>query len=359
MNADFDVGTALLFQRFCALKVGVNGPDIHMKTAVAGTAAVEDENERVWRLMVYNNFCSTPPAAAIWARWSQEQVLNSKEADHLESWVRAHWKGIPIRQNRRPVRSVPKLTRSLVSAAEWLASDYPSLGSMSYPEAWDSLDKVWSWGRYVKIKFLETARSALGFEQLESPTIQSSGGWSPRKALALMWPGHAEVLTSKSSSKSVLAQVHAIADVTRDFVGSGSEAIRLSNYQLEALLCNFRQTLSTRKTFYVGRTIDSELEYDRTVTNHFGEDPYLGTFDFYGARKIAFPVECLGEAMGWDGVRPVLSDVLRLHGYVWSDTVYDFKGTTDFANPRRWDDQDRAEAPALGAGAGPVRLGQS
>ncbi len=320
-----------LFAEFCKLKIGVNGPDIHMKTAVAGTAEIEGD-ERVWRLMVYNNFCSTPPAAAIWARWPQELVLTDTEG--LEFWIGKNWKGIPIRQNRRPVRSVPKLTRSLLSAAEWLESDYPSLKEMSYQEAWDSLDKVWSWGRYVKIKFLETARSALGYEQLESPTIQSSGGWSPRKALALLFPHGAETLTSKSSSKDVLAYVHSIADEARRYVISKNEA-PLSNYQLEALLCNFRQTLSTRKTFYVGRTIDSELEYDRTVSEFFGGDPYLGTFDFFGARRLAFPLECLGEVQGWDGVRPVLSDVLRLHGYVWSDTVYDYNATTDFANPVR------------------------
>ena len=317
------------FAEFCRLKVGVNGPDVHMKAAVIGTEDAGDE--RAWRLAVYNCFCSTPPAAAVWARWPLEeaQIVN---VDRMERWCRTNWAGVPIRKNRRPMRSVPKLAHALMSTANWMYSDFWRLQEMSYEEAWDSLDAVWSWGRYVKIKFLETMRSCYPqLEHLEAPNIRSAGGWSPRAALAVMYPEYAEEVTSKSGNTKLivggkrnhvetLAVVHAIADEVRAYVGSTGTPV--SNYQLEALLCNYRQSLSG--TFYPGRTIDSELEYHAKAVEHFGSDPYLGTFDFFGTRHAAFPPQCLGELNGWSGVRKDLWTVLRDYGYTWSDVKYNY-----------------------------------
>src|SRR5438105_1766499 len=101
------------FGLFCLLKNGVNGPDVHMKAAGVGTAG-GPWWERPWRLAVYNNFCSTPPAAAVWARWSKDKtILEGYPGGPLERWVGENWVGLPVRQNRRPARSVGKLTASL------------------------------------------------------------------------------------------------------------------------------------------------------------------------------------------------------------------------------------------------------
>jgi len=322
------------FGEFCLLKKCVNGPDVHMKLAGVGTEDAGDE--RPWRLAVYNNFCSVPSAAVIWARWSHEQISRQQPDYVLETWISKNWAGIPIRQNRRPARSVVKLTKSLESLAWWMKTDYQNLGEMSYEETWKSLDSVYTWGRYVKIKFLETARRYLGFTHLVAPNIEAAGGWSPRKALGIIYPEYASVIANKDrNDRRTLAHVYSVADEVRAYVSENW--VEVSNYELEALLCNYKQTLSTRKAFYVGRTIDSELEYDKKIRAYWGDDPYRGTFDFFDARWRTFPLVCLGERMGWDGVRKDLSNVLSQYDYIWADTIYSYQDSkNDLEHPVRW-----------------------
>ncbi len=320
-----------LFIDFCDKKLGVQGPDIHMKVAGVGTEEMP-YFARTWRLCVYNAFCSTPSAAAVWSRWSPYGVRHDG-GDDFKLWVEENWAGIPIRRNRRPMRSVGKLTRCMVSLSEWYVTDMNELHNMSYQEAWKSLDPVYSYGRYVKIKLLETFRRYIpGHEHLEAPDIHAAGGWSPRRTLGYLYPKWQELLTSKSSAKSVLEEINAIAKHTQQLLANHD--VTVSIYELEALLCNYRQTFSG--TYYVGRTIDSEIDYDAKAVAHFGEDPYKGTFDFWGTRKKVFPNECLGELHGWGAIRKDVCTVLGEHGYVWSDRVFDYNATVangDFANP--------------------------
>lgn len=329
------------FGLFCQRKKGVMGPDIHMKTAGAGTADAGDL--RPWRLAVYNNFCSSPSGAVIYGNWkSPDEVLAANKRGFFGEWIRTNWKGIPIRQNRRPARSVPKLTKSLVTLAEWMTSPdgFSRLPELSYDEAWDALDPVYTWGRYVKIKFLETCRRYLGpeYEHLEAPCIEAAGGWSPRRALGIIWPEYESVIANKSrNDKRTLAHVYDVADETKAYVTENY--VEVSNYEIEALLCNYKQTLSTRKAFYCGRTIDSELAYHRKITDFWGEDPYRGTFDFFETRRQVFPSQTLGEANGWDDVRLDISPLLRENNIVWSDTVFDYNASKDdLTHPVRWED---------------------
>lgn len=325
------------FGEFCLLKKQVGGPDVHMKAAGRGTQ--DAGYDRAWRLAVYNNFCSTPTAAVVWANWDLEMVVEQTGTTDLQNWIKENWAGLPIRQNRRPARSVPKLTRSLETLAEWMILDFFKLSSMSYEEAWSSLDVVYTWGRYVKIKFLETMRAYMGQSHLEAPSIMASGGWSPRKALGIIYPEYASVIANKKrNDKGTLAFVYSIADEVRAYVSENW--ISVSNYELEALLCNYRQTLSTRKAFYVGRTIDSELEYDEKIRTYWGNHPYLGTFNFFSTREQTFPIKTLGEYQGWTGVRKDLSNVLSEDGYIWTDLLYDYTATKTmgtFKNPVTWE----------------------
>lgn len=323
-----------LFGEFCALKKGVNGPDVHMKLAGTATRNLEPEL-KIWRLATYNNFCSVPSAALFWREYSDPVEIVGDY--RLEDWVRRNWAGIPIRANRRPARSPQKLTLSLRSLAGWVLEDFDKLPEQTYEEAWTSLDRVFTWGRYVKVKFLETCRRYLGpeYAHLQAPNIRASGGWSPRKALAIIYPEYAPFLTSKRDDRKTIANVHSVAAELRDWVSENW--VPVSNYEEEALLCNFRQTLSTRKTFYVGRTIDSEYEYDRKIRAYWGSEPYGDTLSFFAARQSTFPAPCLGELMGWDGVRADLSDVLRDFGYIWSDVRYSYRASrSDLAHPVRW-----------------------
>lgn len=323
------------FAEFCRLKIDVNGPDVHMKMAGVGTEGIA-LRERMWWFGIYTNLCSTPPAAAIWARWPLDRAL--EEGDELEGWLRENWAGLPVRKNRRPVRSPAKLARGILGYARWLDSEMsdPVLNWANYDSVWNSVsENVIFFGRYATIKLLEVFRRYVGFDKLVAPDIRANGGWSPRKCLAFLYPEHGRLLVQGGNSREAIGEIHALAAQERLRV---SKAINrdVSFYELEALLCNYRQTLSG--TFYVGRTIDSELAYYLKVATHFARDPYVRErFDFFGTRKRVFPRECLGEFNMWEEeVRKDLFGVYAEYGYLWSDRVYDYaRSKADLAHPVR------------------------
>lgn len=327
-----DPEVARLFGEFCRLKTQVNGPDVHMRTAIA---ALDDMQlvrpDALWWLGVYTTFCSVPPGAATWARWDDPALLLAV-GDRFDRWVDESWAGLPVRTQRRPVRSRAKLAECVRGMARWCVGDGRHLGGLSYEDAWASVDgAVKYYGRYAIIKLLEALRRA-GYAQLEAPDIRPRGAWSPRRMLAYLYPDRAEVLNSKSDSAATLAEVNAVA---RDALALlESELGRPSSYyELEVLLCNARQSLYSG-TLYVGRTIDSELEYYEKCRRRFS-DPTAGRFDFFKMRRRTFPPECLGELQGWTGVRRELK---TYRGYVWSDLRYDWHKTLasgDFDNPVR------------------------
>ena len=134
------------------------------------------------------------------------------------------------------------------------------------------------------------------------------------------------MLTNKKAGKATLLVVNRIA---AELNAELNEALTtpVSYYEMEALLCNFRQAVSG--TFYPGRTIDSELEYHNIVQDHWGDDPYLGTFNMYDARYAALPWETLAEMSGgaWNGVRKDLFPLMRDEGIVWSDKEFRYGET--------------------------------
>jgi len=322
------------FGEFCRLKVGVNGPDVHMKAAGAVTEGLSDD-ERRWKLALYNCFSSVPTAAVIWARIPRERLVVADESAVM-LWLEKHWRGIPVRNTRRPVRAPHRLAKCLQSVARFDAD----VRGMSYEEAWQAADEVWSWGRYVKIKYLETLRRFMGpeYAHLEAPNIRPNGGWSPRRMLSWLYPD-VETLASTSNDRPTLDAVNFYAANARE-TASGFVGRDVSFYEVEALLCNYRQNLTGK--LYPGRTIDSELEYHGRVRRYWSADsddplldPYLGTADFFGARARTFPTETLGEVQGWEGPRPEIFRTITEFGYIWSDVLYDFNATTDFSMPVR------------------------
>lgn len=321
------------FVEFCRMKIAVNGPDVHMK--MAGVKAEElNLHERMWWLGVYTNLCSTPPAAAIWARWPLERVLD--EGNTLEGWLRENWAGIPVRKNRRPVRSPAKLAWGIRSYARWIYDELqsPVLNWSGYESVWAGVDRgVKFFGRYATIKLLEAFRRYSRFPGLQAPDIRAAGGWSPRKCLAFLYPTYGKLLVQGGSGRAALEEIHWLAAGERKRVSDALDR-DVSFYELEALLCNYRQTFSG--TLYVGRTIDSELDHYRRVAGHFGDDPFLGKFDFFGTRRLVFPKECLGELNGWEGVRKPLFYTYGTYDYIWSDLVYSWaESKDDLAHPVR------------------------
>jgi hypothetical protein len=324
------------FAEFSRLKLAVGGPDVHMHEACKMLEQSPWLRERAaWWLCTYLTFCSVPPALLMIANWPDPRNVVDQPEQVLD-WIRAHWAGLPIRTQRRPVRSPPKLAKSLSDFAAWSLTDAPRLGQMTYEEAWTSLAVgVKYCGRYVLIKTLEAFRRVTGHEHLVPPDIRPAGAWSPRRALGMLVPAVESTVGAKhDNTRSTIALTNLVAEAVR-----GELAVELdravSYYLLEVLLCNWRQT--QHGTLYVGRTIDSELAYyhkvARYVAGQGGTMPLEA--EFFRARREAFPAECLGEVQGWDDVRLPLKHLFAEHGYFWSDLRFDWNRTDDLARPAR------------------------
>ena len=242
----------------------------------------------------------------------------------MRPWIEEHWEGLTFRRERRAVRTREKLARYFLSFAEW-AERVPTAGwltttdrEQAYREAWYSADAVWGLGRYGKLKLLEALNR--GGYRLELPDIRARGGWSPRQALALLIPEHADVLGR--DTKSAAVEVEKIAEDYRL-----TSPTLLNRYEFQVLLCDYKQSYVGRRQ-YPGRSQDSEIAYSQKIADYWPWDTAM-----WGARAGLFPPEVLGEIAGWDHVRDELGHVLTDHGYTWSDFRYDYLATTDLASP--------------------------
>ncbi|KKL64111.1 hypothetical protein LCGC14_2168280, partial [marine sediment metagenome] len=160
--------------------------------------------------------------------------------------------------------------------------------------------------------------------------IRPAGAWSPRLSLSYMYPSCDETLNRGGDRDATLAGVGAVAEGARVILG---DRLRrpVNFFELEVLLCNFRQALESR---YPGRTLDSELTYYAKALPHWGAETLGDAIDFFGARERLFPSECLGELNGWDGNRKELGETFERYGYLWSDTRYIYaKSKDDLAHP--------------------------
>lgn len=322
------------FSDFCRYETVVGGPDPHM--ACVGHMSKDcGLRERVWRAGCYIGVYNVPTAEVIWQNWPRDRVF--EEGDNLGAWISENWKGLGFRRERRAVRSPEKLTRYLLSYSSWIedwnrrdwvasAQQYP-FGA--YEDAWKDVQQVYGLGRYVALKILEFYQRYCDVG-VQLPDLRPKGGWSPRAALALLYPRYAEQLNGDDRKMHLeLANTLAVQTSVRLKEDHG---IRLSRYNLQVLLCDYKQSIIGQRQ-YPGRSLDSEIVYRRKVEEHFGNETGM-----WEAREALFPPIALGEKRGWSDVREELGDVLAVHGYTWTDLRWDYLRTTDLSKPYLWDD---------------------
>lgn len=290
------------------------------------------QTKKLWAAGCYIGVYNVPTALALMRNLDPYDVAASREA--TEHWVRENWKGLAFRRERRAVRSVPKLARFLHEYAQWMMTcteeswwlkDYGS-AEERYEMAWKSCQRVAGLGRYVALKLLEFLRRYVS-APIELPDLRPAGGWSPRAGLALLYPEDAEQLNG-DDRRPHLALANARAeDAWRQLA---ERDIVLTRYNLQVLLCDFKQCYIGRRQF-PGRSQDSELEYEAKIEPHWGKDGNMRA-----ARQALFPHKALGELAGWTHVRKELGNVLRDCGYMWSDLLFSYRDTVDLRHPVRW-----------------------
>lgn len=323
------------FYEFCYYEHLAGGPDPHMAcVAEVGRQAGLDRAGLAWLGALYASVYNVPTALVLHHRFPTPAAVEELDA---MAWLTEHWAGIALRRERKAVRSPEKLARCLAS---WAAFCRPHelearlhhwymLTEDRYEVAFDEVCTVYGVGRYIGQKWIEYARRYCDAAPRVND-VRARDGWSPREALALLYPQRAALLTEGGDSPDVVAAVEAIAAELRTTLDDLYELPpHLDFYELQVLLCDYKQSAVGQRQ-YPGRSQDSEIEYDAKIAPHWGARQEA----MYAARAAIFPHWALGELSGWSGVRKDLGKVLARHRYTWSDSLYSWEHSrADLANP--------------------------
>ncbi len=321
------------FAEFCYYEMAAGGPDPHM-VLTGHMAKHERLPERVWRGLVYLTFYNVPTAVKCWTDWPWPSVISKGT---IQPWVEENWAGLATRRERRCVRVITNMVKCLEGAAWWAVDlsgkpwmdwDYKT-PEERYWEAYQDVLAIPFFGRYNGMKFVEYGMRYCGFP-LELPGIHPKGGWSPRSTLAFLFPKYInELMGDDRPEHLVLAD--SLADQAIGILNATYD-IKMDRYLMQVLLCDYKQSFFKRQ--FPGRSLDSTLHYAAKIAPHWTRPPS----EIWTARAEIFPHACLGEVGGWDEVREDLPDVLRDHGYTWSDLLYDYKASRDnLAEPIKWE----------------------
>jgi hypothetical protein len=302
---------------FQVKKAAVGEPSPHM-TVVNYLSQECPLRERLWRVGCYLVPYSLLSAEAIWGALRPD-------SEAIGPWVQEHWDGIHTRTERRAIRTPAKFIRSLSSWAEYVLSGEPEYlleKRAPYERWWQSINRVEFFGRYISIRAIEAIRRDAALHgdahpEMELHDIRAMGGDSPVRALTMFYPaGSSEAILTNPKAADQLAQ-YLLEDIRR----AGNS---MDHYIFAAMLCEYREAYEDGHQ-YPGRTVDQELEYQQGRHHAYWEGR-REAFRVDEVRREIFPELALGEAHGWEGVRPELSHLLRDHGIVWSDLDYVWTG---------------------------------
>ena len=282
------------FRSFAAAELATGGPDPQVRlTATALRVRGLNTEETVFRSCVFVAAYTCGAAAALW-NLSPSRVFN----DFLPGWLMVNAEGLPLRRERRAVmgpKNGPhstKFTECLRSCSTWAKRWGEKLPGLNYEEAWSVTDELRFFGRYAKMKLLETLylRGLVGEGQTD---IRARDAKFPRRTLGLLFP--TSLLPDTGNHPLTLELARELSEQVM-----AESGLEMTWFQLETLLCNYRQALDGK---YPGRSHDRELGHFLRSEAHWGQEYLLGTFPFYKLRAKLFPAECLGEVGGWTGAR--------------------------------------------------------
>ena len=321
------------FAEFCRWEISSGGPDPQLPTVAEMAKDAASDEEALWRGCCYIGVYNVPYAEVLWRGLPFAKCLQNP------LWMR-HWldtayaRGhITTRIERRAARRSDQMYEYLRDCQHFIAI-YDRLceacADAATPEAafeiaWEQVLRIETVGRYAAIKLIEYLRRYHALP-VGTPDIRPENAWSPRRALAILFPDRG--LANKDNSEAALKLAH---ETCLDAIAMLAEqGIKIDLFQLQVLLCEYRES-AERKYYYPGRSHDSELKYARRAEEEW---EYLS--DIWRARKKLFPIKHLGEMMGWELPRQPVTQCLAVHGYTWSDLRFDYKATTNFAHPKEW-----------------------
>ena len=310
---------------FARYERAVGGPDPHMRIVCEGIIEPSwPPADRAWMVGCYLAPYNVPTGEVIHHYWPHPgAVLNTP--DGLRAWVQEAWPGLSMRRERRAIRTPTKLAAHLINYAEWCEVRAGQIHTeQDADRVWRELMTIQGNGRYATIKTYE-ALHRVGVVSPAFPDIRPHGGWSPREMLAKLHPDVKDALNGgNSAALCQLANERAVIS-RRDLEAALSEPVDW--YTMEVVLCEYKQAWDGGQ--YPGRAHDSELGHISKVQPSWPDVPFRAL----EVRSAMFPHLALGELNGWGGRRDGLGGCPSQHGYMWTDTLYDWNATTNLKEP--------------------------
>ena len=289
------------FAAFVKAETGVYGPDCQLKLLVA-LGEGKTEVERIWLNGCYAAHHCVPSAFALWRDFPDPyKVANDREEQHrLEDWLEDHWDALPVRPEMRSHRMVVKRHACIVDFAKYsIEGRWKVLPD--YELLWhDSIKSVRYYNRYMAIKYLELKRM-VARPDVVLRDLRARNAWSPRIGLALLHPHVGDVIGDREDNSDYaieLAEDYALE--TLDVLKTEYD-VTISHFQLQVLLCNYREMLVGG--FYPRAGHDEEMDYIKLAEKKFDMTP------IWDMRAKMFDHKLLGEKNDWFGIQK--SEYLR------------------------------------------------
>lgn len=288
------------FKEYAVAELAAGGPDPQIQIIQAALWSVADERTAVLRAGMFANAYTVAGGAAQWAA----TAARGERAVTVEWLARHGADGVPTRRERRAVWSREKFVVAHESWLDWTDHVWPEVRYEPWPTVFDSVqDHAKYFGRYAAMKVLEVLHRRKLIDHGQSD-IRPSGARFPRRTLARLYPEHWDLMLDKRETPETRAVALDLGARTQ--VRLSEELGRpVSFYDVETLLCTFRQALTGK---YPGRSQDRELAFWRRAETYWaglGGD-LSRHLPFYEIRQVEFSPVFLGEHGGWDGARPEL-----------------------------------------------------
>lgn len=285
-----------LFRKFIRAEKAVGGPDcqftLMLEHARHWSGQLGDRN-MVWLIGCYGAHHCAMPAYEVFRTFAREEILRSSGQKRLRRWLKEHWNALPVRREMRSHRMLDKRWTCLIDFARYADSLRWRKGT--FDEVWDdSQQQIKYYGRYMAIKVLELLHRTVR-PDMPSYDIRARHAWSPRAAMALLYPKQASWLADRSrNDPETVESVEIYAQQIYDNLYGHD--IHVSMFELQGLLCNYKEMLYGR--FYPGAGHDEDMEYMNAYAQDFDPKPWWKT------RRRIFDHRYLGEISGWRGLRP-------------------------------------------------------
>jgi hypothetical protein len=280
-----------LFTEFARKELGVGGPDAQL-ALVAHYVKDHTRIQQVWMAGIYCAHHTGASAYAVFREFPTPHEV-ARGQQRLRRWLEQHWDALPLRREMRSHRMLEKRVECLRSFAAYTLSREWKQGA--YDDVWNSsIASAKYFGRYMALKYLELLRMTVRPE-LELRDLRAKDSWSPRIALAYLYRKHEAVLMNRhDNSPETIALVERLAAKLHHRLHD-EYRLTLNFFQLQVLLCNYKQTTLGR--FYPGMGLDEELEYMDQAKSITSMTP------LFRLRRRLYQRKHLGELNGWRNIR--------------------------------------------------------